>query len=132
MFPDGSVVKGPDLIVKGSDRQVAFYNHCMVELKNGSVMVMGVKFGSNQGQKTFLFNSNTKELIQFHDMLKERYNAGCALFNSPKHGDRSVVAIGGGEYGKSTIEILDYTKDGSTWEISKNHLVKYLSTKGQV
>ena len=125
MFLDGSVVKGPYLIVKGSDRQVQFYNHCMIELKNGSVMMMGVKFGNNQGARrtkndaTFLFNSNTKELIQFHDMLKERYIAGCALFNSPKHGDRSVVAIGGGESGKSTIEILDYTKDGSTWEISE-------------
>ena len=117
---DGPVVKGPDLIVKESEFPAEFFNHCMVELKNGSIMIMGAKYYHN---KTFLFNPNTKEFIRFHDMLRAREFAGCALFNSPKHGDRSVVAIGGGENKEATIEILDYTKEDSTWEISKNHLI---------
>ena len=128
MSTDGSVVKGPDLIVEGSDRPAEFSKHCMVELKNGSIMIMGAKYYHN---KTFLFDPNTKEFIRFHDMLRAREFAGCALFNSPKHGDRPVVAIGGGEnkdYSlgiplKSTIEILDYTKEDSTWEMSKKHFI---------
>ena len=129
MSTDESVVEGPDLIVEGSDRPVEFSKHCMVELKNGSIMIMGAKYYHN---KTFLFNPNTKEFIRFHDMLRAREFAGCALFNSPKHGDRPVVAIGGGEIPaigtplKSTIEVLDYTTEGSTWELSKNHLIEYL------
>ena len=127
MSADGSVVEGPDLIVEGSDRPAEFIKHCMVELNNGSIMIMGAKYYHN---KTFLFDPTTKEFIQFHDMLKAREFAGCALFNCPKHGDRPVVAIGGGETPeaplKSTIEVLDYTIEGSTWELSKNHLIEYL------
>ena len=122
MSTDGSVVMGHDLIV---NRPAEFSKHCMVELNNGSIMIMGAKTYHN---KTFLFDPNTKEFVQFHDMLKEREFAGCALFNSPKHGDRPVVAIGGGETPeaplKSTIEVLDYTIEGSTWELSKNHLIR--------
>ena len=118
---------GHDLIF---NRPAEFSKHCMVELNNGSIMIMGAKYYRN---KTFLLNSTTKEFNlgeQFHDMLKAREFAGCALFNSPKHGDRPVVAIGGGETPeaplKSTIEVLVYTIEGSTWELSKNHLIEYL------
>ena len=129
MSTDGLVTKGPDSIVKGSDRPAEFSKHCMVELKNGSIMTMGAKY---YPKKTYLFNPTTKEFNQFHDMLEAREFAGCTLFNSPKHGDRPVVAIGGGETPdlgtplKSTIEVLDYTTEGSTWKLSKNHLIEYL------
>ena len=51
------------------------------------------------------------------DLLRPRWNAGCVVFRSARHNNRSVVFVGGGAYdGMQKSEILDYTLAGSTWQ----------------
>ena len=73
--------------------------------------------------ESYIFNPTTEEFFRSHDMPTRRGWAGCTSFNSQKHGGRPVVVIGGGENGgyaddpkPTSIEFLDYTQPGSTWE----------------
>ena len=59
-------------------------------------------------------------------MLYGRNNHACAIFNSPIHEGRPVVIVAGGQSlsweENVTTEIWDYTKEGTTWEESKEIL----------
>ena len=51
------------------------------------------------------------------NLLHKREYAGCTLFRSAKHNNRTVVLAAGGD-GQRTAEILDYT-GANVWEESK-------------
>ena len=101
-------------------------HHNLGHSYNRSVMIMGKSLSYFGSQITFLFNMDTEKFFQMPDMVGNRTQAGCALFNSPMHDGRPVVAIGGGQSfdssdnpGDSTIEVLDYTQADSTWREGK-------------
>ena len=61
-------------------------------------------------------------------MIYDRWEAGCALFNSGLHGNRPVVlAVGGGS---ATAEIFDYTI-ANNWEQSEQKFDLTLLIMGQ-
>ena len=96
---------GPDLPTSQSQ-------HCAVKLSNEQVMLLG---GYPDKKSVIIFEPNTKRFDQsLPSMTHSRQNAGCAVFNSPLHGNRQVVLAVGG-YKQATAEILDYTQDNPTW-----------------
>ena len=75
VFEDGTVATGPKL------PDVSYY-HCMVQLLNGSVLIMGVGLR----EESYIFNPTTEEFFKSHKMLSSRNLAGgCTSFNSQKH-----------------------------------------------
>ena len=52
------------------------------------------------------------------DMLERRYDHACSTFKSARHEHREVVLVAGG-YKRDDVEVLDYQKEGSSWEKSE-------------
>ena len=89
------------------------YVQCLVQLNNGDVLILG---GAKDLKKVKRYNPYTNTFKDQADMIYERFGAGCAVFNSAKHGGREVVYIGGGTNNYLTkAEILDHTMT-ETWE----------------
>ena len=107
--PDGDASQpGPDLPGPRSD-------HCAVKLANGHVMLLG---GSPDEKSVIILHPDTETFDQSLPPLKfNRYDAGCATFNSPMHDNREVVLAVGG-YEQATAEVLDYTQTNPAWEES--------------
>ena len=60
----------------------------------------------------------TEEFDQSLPPLKfDRWDFGCAAFNSPMHDNREVVLAVGG-WNQATAEVLDYTQTNPAWEES--------------
>ena len=52
-------------------------------------------------------------------MLHERLDHACTIFKSGLHDGRPVIIIAGGYgSGSQTAEVLDFTKEGATWQES--------------
>ena len=61
-------------------------------------------------------------------MHHKRIDQGCAVFNSPMHGGRPVVVVGGiakpdkgkgSQVNSNSLEAWDFTQPGATFETSK-------------
>ena len=100
---------GPDLPTSQS-------HHCAVKLSNERVMLLGgypdkksvIIFDPDQDPDTETFDQSLPSMIH------SRQNAGCAVFNSPLHGNREVVLAVGG-FKQATAEVLDYTQHNPVW-----------------
>ena len=107
---NGKVTSGPDL---PSPR----FKHCMVVLPDGKVMIIG---GSSDNKKSvMMFDTDSKKFNEsiYQDLIHETWGAGCAVFNSSGHGNRSVVLSVGGK--QNAAELYDYTKPKAVWTKSK-------------
>ena len=96
--PDGDASQpGPNLPGPRS-------SHCAVKLGNGHVMLLG---GFPDQKTVIILHPDEKTFDQSLPPLKyERWDFGCAAFNSPMHDNREVVlAVGGWE--QATAEVLD-------------------------
>ena len=108
VFSNGSTVNGPNL---PSGR----YEHCMVTLDNGNIMILG-GYPSSNYKNVLIFNPKDNTFTTGPSLLYNRFEFGCVLFMSPMHNNRPVVLAAGGT---NTAEILDYTH-ANAWEQSKH------------
>ena len=70
------------------------------------------------------YSSNINEdPMEVAPMVHARDNHACTIFNSPQHYGRPVLIVAGSDIasgsGIDTAEILDFTKEGSSWQESK-------------
>ena len=112
IYPNGTVSAGPTM-------PTGRYSHCTITLHDGRIMLIGGHPLSSNGKNVLVFDPDNNSFTQGPSLLYKRYNHGCALFYSAKHGGRPVVLSAGG-YGQSTAEILDYTMSNAEWERSKH------------
>ena len=91
--------------------------HCVVQLQNGKVLMIGSVHGSRE-KEVKLFDPETNTFTDQEDTNDARDSSGCTVFKSDKHGGREVVYVGGGHNPQNSAEILDYTNT-ETWELSK-------------
>jgi len=105
--PDGDASQpGPDLPGPRS-------SHCAVKLSNGQVMLLGGRPDENL-KSAIIFHPETGIDQSLPPLKYERWNFGCATFNSPMHENREVVlAVGGNQ--QATAEVLDYTQPNPEW-----------------
>ena len=113
--PDGDASQpGPDLPGPRS-------SHCAVKLSNGQVMLLG---GSPDGKSVIIFHPDTGIDQSLPSLTFDRYDFGCAAFNSPMHENREVVLAVGG-YGTATAEVLDYSQPNPAWTTSNYYSFMY-------
>ena len=116
VHPDGTVEGGPNL-PKARDR------HCMVNLNDGRVMIIG---GHPTLYTVTVYHHSNNSFDRAPYLQYGRYNHACAVFNSPLHGNRPVVLVTGGastgNRGYKT-EVLDYTNPSAEWEESEYYLM---------
>ena len=117
IYPDGQISPGPDL-------PTPVILHCMVTLPSDKVMILGgytVPAAENP-KKVIVFDLKMKNYTVLPSMNYNRMNAGCAIFQSAYHENRTVVlAVGGWKV--ATAEIYDFTKPNSSWTESKFSLI---------
>ena len=72
------------------------------------------------------YNIDDFSHTQGPQMVHERWNFACTIFNSPAHNGRPVVIVAGwvsgaqeNIFGEDTPEIWDFTQAGSSWKQSK-------------
>lgn len=118
-FASTEIISADGSVNVGWDLPEPTAHHCMVSMDDGRVAIMGGEYP--QKKKVYLYDPQTPD--QFKDgpsMLFDRFEAGCTLFYSTKHGGRPVILVAGG-YDQTTSEIWDYTAVNN-WEQSK-HIV---------
>ena len=81
--------------------------------------------GGNKGWYTatvLKFNSSNlnNDPMQMQSMVHARHSHACTVFKSPLHDGRSIAIIAGGCCGsaENKAEVLDFTKDGASWQES--------------
>ena len=104
-------------VSRGVDLPDGRHGHCMVNLPDGRIMILGGSW--THEKEVLIFDPNTNTFSNGTSMLFERVGAGCVVFKSSIHDNRDVVLIVGGG-GENTAEVYDYTTAGSVWEESKN------------
>ena len=107
--------------MSGPELPSALNAHCMVNLHNGSVLILGAGAQTSNADRkeVWMLDKETGTLTTLSDTILPRHHPGCTLFNSPKHDYRPVVYVGGGcTLSGATSEVLDYTVT-DTWEQSK-------------
>ena len=111
VYANGSVFAGPNL----PEKRV---NHCMVNLKDGRIMIIG---GYPTYKDVLIYHLSNKSFAQGPSLQVDRVSHACTLFRSPMHGNREVVLVGCGyrEGGTRSVEVLDFKKPGAVWEQSK-------------
>ena len=109
---NGEVTPGPPL---PSPR----FKHCMVVLPDGKVMIIGGGSPNNK-KSVMMFDPDSKKFNEsiYEDLIDEAWGAGCAVFNSPGHGNRPVVLSVGGK--QNDAEVYDYTKPNAVWTKSND------------
>ena len=110
IHPNGAVTTGPPLPEPLS-------GHCIVKLNSTTVLLTG-SYTSSMRDTTLYFNAETSQFDNGPRMLHGRFNHGCAVYNSPLHGNRPVAIVAGGS-ADSKAEVLDFTLDNPSWESSK-------------
>ena len=115
IFLNGTVKKGQDL-------PEGRWGHCMVDLRDGRFMIIGGVNKERGIEKTVLiYNSSNASFTYGPSSREVRYHHACTLFQSPKHNQRWVVLVVGGEEKRevATSEVLDFTAPNAVWEECK-------------
>ena len=114
VFLNGTTKKGPTLPQPRD-------GHCMLQLDEKRVMLIGSDANANDKKSTVNYNSEINTFTEGPRLNEERALSGCAVFKSPMHDGRPVALVVGGRYfaTKKTSEILDFTKPGNEWEACK-------------
>ena len=110
VFLNGTVSAGPMLPSARDD-------HCMVNLHDGKVLILGSDGGSTDQRSSIIFDITNNNHAAAPRLLFDREGAGCTIFKSAKHNNRHVILVVGGE-NTNTAEIYDYT-ESIEWEESK-------------
>ena len=110
VFLNGTTKKGPTL------PQVRD-GHCMLQLDDKKVMLIGSSAGDPKS--TVNYNSENNTFTEGPRLNENRAVSGCMVFKSPMHDGRTVALVVGGYYSSKTSEILDFTKPGNEWEACK-------------
>ena len=80
VWANGTVMIGPDL-------PSALEAHCMVNLHNGSVLILGAGPQTSilDRKGVLMLDTETGTSTTLGDTLFARHHPGCTLFHSPKH-----------------------------------------------
>ena len=106
----------------GPDLPSTQYRHCAVRLKSGKVMIIGGLPAENAKTVT-VFDPDENTFDQsLPSMIHQRWNFGCAVFNSAMHENRSIILAAGG-LNLETAEVYDYTQPNATWIESKIRVI---------
>ena len=91
----------------------------MVNLPDGRIMLIGgdLNDGSIGTKEVFIYDPVREYFSTGPSTQDQRWNPACAVFMSPAHGNRPVVAAISGSR-VSSVEIFDYTV-ASDWTFSK-------------
>ena len=124
---DGSILASTEFIYangttqSGPNMPVARWEHCMVTLHDGKVMILGSYDPASLHKNVIIMDPATNSFSSGPSLNYVRRDAGCTLFNSALHNGRPVVLAAGG-YTTDTAEVYDYT-NANQWETSIIHFV---------
>ena len=97
-------------------------DHCMLTIGK-HVMIIGGRIPTGPTKSVLVYDSqNGFSLEKGPSMNNARTYYACSTMVSPAHGGRTVAVVAGGygePNGPETAEILDYTKPGSSWQLSE-------------
>ena len=85
------------------------------------VMIIGGVTPTGSTNSVLVYDSQNRfSLEEGPSMMNARAFYACSTMVSPAHGGRTVAVVAGGYGdGPETAEILDYTKPGSSWQLSE-------------
>ena len=87
-------------------------------------MIIGGTLDSGRTDTVLKYNSSNlnNEPLEMYSMLHERGYHACTIFKSGLHDGRPVIiAVGSfAGSGSKTAEVLDFTKEGATWQESND------------
>ena len=113
IYPDGSVVEGPNLPSR-------MYATCMVTLHDGRILILGGKL-TGYGTQVLFYDPKRSAFTEGPSLINGKSFSGCAVFRSPLHQNRHVVVAAGSNY-EHSAELLDYTAHNA-WE--KGEYISY-------
>jgi len=119
IYLDGTVKPGPEL-------PEPLEGHCLVQYE-GTIFLLN---GRNVWQNNNELDINNLDNIEWTagpSMNKERDNLGCGIVQSNYHGGRPLLVAAGGSgdsSSKKTSEYLDFTIEGSQWQLLSRELPK--------
>jgi hypothetical protein len=93
-------------------------DHCMLVIGNHVMIIGGVTPAGTTNSVLVYDSQNRFSLKRGPSMMKARAFFACSTMVSPAHGGRTVAVVAGGYGSPDTAEILDYTKPGSSWQLS--------------
>ena len=110
-------------------------------ISHGStVLIIGGKTQNGRTKSVIKVDSNdigfnsgrTVDYIPYtpiSDMNVQRSSHACSIMFSPVYDYRPVAVVAGsyGAGGEETAEILDFTKQGSTWQFSKYSIIDFIA-----
>ena len=91
----------------------------MLAIGNHVMIIGGVTPAGTTNSVLVYDSQNRFSLKRGPSMMKARAFFACSTMVSPAHGGRTVAVVAGGYGSPDTTEILDYTKPGSSWQLSE-------------
>ena len=114
VYGNGSVVRGPPLPSKR-------YGHCMVDLLDGRIMIIG-GYPTSLDETWFYYPSNGS-FVQGPPLKKGREQHACTVFQSSMH--QLSVLVAGGYNGSQirSVEVLNLSNPSAAWMESEYGLI---------
>ena len=108
---DGSVVHGAAIPSKR-------YGHCMVDLLDGRIMLIG---GYPTFNEVWFYYLSSGSFVRGPSLKQGRYGHACTVFRSPMYHKRYCVLVAGGWYLDElrTVEVLDFSTPSAVWTESE-------------
>ena len=113
---DGSVVQGPPL---PSARQA----HCMVDLLDGRIMLIGGYGGRLNSNEVLFYHPSNRSFVRGPSLKKGRRYHACTVFQSHRHQLRYIVLVAGGYDNLRSVEVLDFSTPSAVWNESEFGLI---------
>ena len=115
------LVSSSGSVTSGTNMPKNRIGHCMIVINNHAMVIGGTP--ASVGREVLIFARAGRNDFSHEDgpsLVKSRWHHTCSTMVSPAHGGRTVAVVAGGYGdGPDTAEILDYTKPGSTWQLSE-------------
>ena len=107
-------------MVHGPDLPSARTGHCMVNLEDGRIMIIG---GRPTYKDVLIYHQSSGSFEHTARLSVGRTLPACTQFHSPMHGMRPVIIVAGGVYGGRpfvhSAEVLDFTRSSTVWKRCK-------------
>ena len=105
--------------MQGVDLPSGRWAHCMVDLRDGRVILIG---GYPTYKEAFFYHLSNRSSTRAPYLNEDRWDHACTLFQSVKHNNRSILLVAGGfksGYKLTSVQILDFTVPGAIWQTSE-------------
>ena len=108
---NGGISQGPDL-------PEPLVGHSTIKI-NDKIMVIGGSNGKEKTNKTRIYNLDLSFEKEGPELDAPRSHHGCCSVASRNHNGNTVVLVAGGRPELRSVELLDCSKPGSSWQKSK-------------